>query len=57
VSHRAASPLLHRQAGLSAIQSLNLALFVHAKHDRLLRGIQVRILRDSDHPFSSEADQ
>lgn len=32
-----ATAFLQRQAGLSAIQSLNLALFVDTKHDRLFR--------------------
>ena len=42
VSHGSATALLDRQAGLRAIQCLNLAFFVHAQHDRLLRWIQVQ---------------
>src|SRR5713226_1764730 len=42
VGHRAASPLLDRQPRLCAIQRLNLALFVYAEDDRLLRRIQVQ---------------
>ena len=45
VGHRAATTLFDRQTGLSPIQRLNLALFVHAQDDRLLRRIQVQ----SDH--------
>src|SRR5258708_4816272 len=36
MSHRAAAPLLEGQSRLSAIQSLNLALFVNTNHDRLI---------------------
>ena len=32
---------LERQAGLGAIQRLNLALFIHAEHDRILRRGQI----------------
>jgi hypothetical protein len=42
VGHRAASPFLDRQPRLGAIQRLNLALFVYAQDNRLLRGIQVQ---------------
>ena len=41
MGHRAAASLLQRQTGLSAIQGLNLALLVHAKHDCFVRRIQV----------------
>src|SRR5271167_4151797 len=33
VSHRPAAPLLHRQARPRAVQRLDLALLVYAKHD------------------------
>src|SRR5215469_2907917 len=36
MGHGAAAPFLQRQSGLGALQSLNLALFVHAKHNRLV---------------------
>ena len=42
VGQSPAAALLHRQARLGAIQSLNLALFIHAQYDRLLRGIQIQ---------------
>ena len=42
VGHGAASPLLDRQPRLRAIQRLNLALFVDAEYDRLLRRIEVQ---------------
>ncbi len=42
MGHRAASPFLNRQPGLGAVQRLNLALFVYAQDDRLLRRIQVQ---------------
>ena len=42
MGHRAASPLFDRQPRLCTIQCLNLALFVYAEDDRLLRGIQVQ---------------
>src|SRR5947208_9605748 len=42
VGHCAASPLLDRQPRLRAIQRLNLALFVYAQDDRLLRGFRYR---------------
>ena len=41
VGHRSASSLLQRQAGLSAIWGLNLALLVDTEDDRLVRWIQV----------------
>src|SRR5215470_1133602 len=41
VSHRAAAAALHGQTGLSAIQSLNLALLIHAKHHGLLRRVEI----------------
>ena len=41
VSERAASAPLERQSGLSAIQGLNLALFVDAKHNGILRRSQI----------------
>ena len=39
--HRAATPLFQRQAGLGAVQRLNLGLFIYAQDDRLLRRIQI----------------
>jgi hypothetical protein len=36
-----ASPGLQRQAGLCAIQGLNLALFINAEHNCVLWGIQI----------------
>jgi len=42
VGHRAASSLLDWQPRLCTIQGLNLALFVNAEYDRLLRWIQVQ---------------
>src|SRR4249920_1935698 len=41
VGHGAAAPFLQRQAGLRAIQGLNLALLVDAQHDRLVGRIEV----------------
>jgi hypothetical protein len=41
VRHRTAAPLLQRQPWLSAIQGLNLALFVNAEHDRFIRMLSV----------------
>ena len=38
--HGAASPLLHRQARLRPIQRLDLRLFIHAQHHRLVRGVE-----------------
>jgi len=35
VGHRGAAPLLHRQPGLGAVESLDLAFFVDAKHHRV----------------------
>jgi hypothetical protein len=42
VSHGAAMPFLQRQPGLGALQSLNLALLVDAKHNRLVGRIQIK---------------
>ncbi len=42
VRHRAAAPLLQRQARLRAIQGLNLAFFIHAEHHGLLWRIQIQ---------------
>src|ERR1039457_3965168 len=42
VGHSAATPFLDRQPWLCTIQCLNLALFVYAENDPLLRGIQVQ---------------
>lgn len=39
VSVGATTPLLERQSGLSAVQSLNLALFIQTQHDGLLRRV------------------
>src|SRR5579872_4754924 len=41
VGHRSGAPFLHRQAGLGAIESLNLALFVDAEDQRLVRRIEI----------------
>jgi hypothetical protein len=41
VRHGAEPPLLHRQAGLAAIEGLNLALFIDRQHDGVGRGINV----------------
>jgi len=41
VRHGAATPLLHRQARLGAVQRLHLALLVHAEHESLLRRSQI----------------
>ncbi len=45
VRHGAASPLLHRQARLRPVQRLHLRFFIHAEHQRLVRGVEV----DADH--------
>ena len=42
VGHGAAAALLHRQAGLGAVQSLNLALLVGAQDDGVLGRIQIQ---------------
>ena len=42
VGHRTAAARLHRQARLRAVESLDLALLVHAQHHRLLRRVQVQ---------------
>src|SRR5580658_100274 len=42
VRHRAAATFLQRQARLSAIQGLNLALLVQAQHQSFLRWIQIQ---------------
>ena len=42
VCHRTASAALYRQSRLRTIQRLNLALFVDAEHDRLVRRIQIQ---------------
>src|SRR3984893_15471204 len=39
--HGSATALFQRQARLGAIQRLNLTLFIHAEHNRLLRRIQI----------------
>lgn len=41
VRHRPAFPRLHRQAGLAAVQRLDLAFLVDGKHDGLLQRVQV----------------
>src|SRR5215467_11165510 len=41
VSHRPATALLQRQAGLGTVQSLNLTLLIDAHHDRVLGWIQI----------------
>src|ERR1035438_5281467 len=40
MGHRSATPFLDGQSGLSAIQRLNLAFFIDAEHDCLLRRVQ-----------------
>src|SRR4029077_7764386 len=42
VDHHAGATFLHRQAGLGAIECLDLALLVHAQHQRLLRRVQIQ---------------
>src|ERR1041385_1267162 len=42
VRHGATPSLLERQPRLSAIQGLNLALFIHAQYQGLLRGVEVK---------------
>src|SRR5262245_48623571 len=41
VSHRSAAAFLQRQAGLGAVQGLDLTLLVDAHHDRVLRWMQI----------------
>jgi hypothetical protein len=41
VSHRAGAALFHRQAGLSAVERLDLALLVHRQHDGMRRRIDI----------------
>jgi hypothetical protein len=41
VRHRRSPALLHRQAGLSAIERLDLALLVDAEHHGLVRRIEI----------------
>ncbi len=41
VGHRAAASLFQGQAGLGAVQRLNLALLIDAQHDGLLGWIEV----------------
>ena len=41
VGHRAGAALLHRQAGLGAVERLDLALLVDRQHDRMRRRIDV----------------
>ena len=40
VRHRCGAPLLQRQAGLGAVERLDLALLVDAEHERLVRRVQ-----------------
>jgi hypothetical protein len=42
MGHRSRSPRLHWQARLSAVESLNLTLFVHAQYEGVFRGIEVK---------------
>ena len=42
VGHRPGAALLERQAGLGAVERLDLALFVDAEHDRVRRGIDIQ---------------
>ena len=41
VSHRADAALFHRQAGLSAVERLDLALLVHRQHDCMRQRIDI----------------
>ena len=45
--------LLHRQAGLRAIECLNLALLIDAQHQRFVRRVQVEANEGRDHDASS----
>ena len=47
VSHRASAAFLERQAGLRAVQSLNLALLITTEHDRVLGRVEL----EPDHVF------
>lgn len=51
--HGSAPALLHGQAGLSAVQSLNLALFIDAQHQSMIGRIQIQT-RDIAHFFDEE---
>jgi len=42
VRHRATAARLHRQARLASVESLNLALFIDAEHQRLVGRVQVK---------------
>ena len=42
VGHGAAAPLFQRQARLGAVQRLNLALLIHAQHQRVIGWIQIQ---------------
>src|SRR5512134_3841808 len=52
VGHRAGSAFLHRQAGLGAVERLNLALFVHRQHDRMRRRVDI----EADHVLNLSAN-
>ena len=41
VGHRSGAALLHRQAGLGAVEGLNLALFIDAENQRLVRRSEI----------------
>ena len=42
MGHGAAAARLHGQARLRAVEGLDLALFVHTEHHRLVRGVQIQ---------------
>jgi len=42
VRHRAGAPTLHRQAGLGAVQGLDLAFLINREHDRVGRRVDVK---------------
>ncbi len=42
MGHRATASLLHRQARLSALEGLDLALLIHTEDDGLVRGIEIQ---------------
>jgi hypothetical protein len=42
VGHRAGATLLHRQAGLGAVERLDLALLINRQHDGVVRRIDIK---------------
>lgn len=38
MGHRPATAFFHRKPGLRSIQGVNLGLFIHTQHKRLVRG-------------------